>query len=117
MSLFVKSCLRKRAYTEAEARHLVRLSHRQRGTAGHLPAAPWDRAVFGGRFKHVWDGLRRYLGLEVDKGDLSPEGAEALRLHQAQGRADRATREAALKAAIHAARQRGEILPPYLRAS
>jgi hypothetical protein len=31
MNLLVKSCLRRRAYTEAEARHLVRLSHRQRG--------------------------------------------------------------------------------------
>jgi hypothetical protein len=101
----------------AEARHLVRLSHRQRGTAGHLPATPWDRAVYGGRFKQVWDGLRRYLGLEVDKGDLSPEGAAALRLHQAQGRADREAREAATTEAIRRARERGEILPSYLRAS
>jgi hypothetical protein len=89
----------------------------QRGTAGSLPAAVWDRATFGGKFKQVWDGLRRYLGMESDRGDLSPEGAEALRLHPAQGRADQAKREAALTAAIRSARQRGEILPRYLRAS
>jgi hypothetical protein len=89
----------------------------QRGTAGYLPAAPWDRAVYGGRFKQVWDGLRQFLGMEVDRGDLSPEGAEALRLHQAQGQADRAKREAAMRQAIKAARERGEILPAYLRAS
>jgi hypothetical protein len=52
-----------------------------------------------------------------DKGDLSPEGAEALRLHQAKGRADREAREAARKAAIQAAVARGEILPPQRRAS
>jgi hypothetical protein len=89
----------------------------QRGTAGHLPAAPWDRATFGGRFKQVWDGLRQYLGLEPDHGDLSPEGAEALRLHQAQGRVEREKREAALRQAVKVAEERGEILPPYLRAS
>jgi hypothetical protein len=89
----------------------------QRGTAGYLPAAPWDRAVYGGRFKQVWDGLRNFLGLEVDKGEMTPEGAEALKVHQAQGRADRTQREAAMHAAIKAARERGEILPAYLRAS
>jgi hypothetical protein len=73
--------------------------------------------VYGGKFKQVWDGLRAFLGLESDRGDLSPEGAEALRLHQAQGRADREQREAALRDAIKAARERGEILPTYLRAS
>jgi hypothetical protein len=38
MNVLVKSCLRKRAYTEAEARHLVRLSHRQRGDEGRQHA-------------------------------------------------------------------------------
>jgi hypothetical protein len=89
----------------------------QRGTAGSLPAAPWDRATFGGKFKRVWDDLRRYLGLEEDRGEMSPEGAEALRLHQARGRAERERREAALRAAIKAAREQGEILPSTLRAS
>jgi hypothetical protein len=89
----------------------------QRGTAGSLPAAPWDRAVYGGRFRQTWDALRRYLGLEEDRGEMSPEGAEALRLHQVRGRAERERREAALQQAIKAARERGEILPTYLRAS
>ena len=31
MNLLVKSCLRKRAYTEAEARQLVRLTHQPAG--------------------------------------------------------------------------------------
>jgi hypothetical protein len=38
MNLLVKSCLRKWAYTEAEARQLVRLSHRQRGDEGRQHA-------------------------------------------------------------------------------
>jgi hypothetical protein len=80
----------------------------------------WRQAkplTFGGKFRHTWDGLRRYLGLEVDRGEMTPEGAEALRLHQAQGRAEREKREAALRQAIKAAKERGEILPTYLRAS
>jgi hypothetical protein len=55
--------------------------------------------------------------MEPDKGDLSPEGAEALHLHQTQGRAAREAREAAIRAAIKTAKEWGEILPGTLRAS
>jgi hypothetical protein len=38
MNLLVKGCLRKRAYTEAQARQLVRLSHQQRAAEGRQHA-------------------------------------------------------------------------------
>jgi hypothetical protein len=85
--------------------------------AGGLPAAPWERATFGGRFKQIWDGLRQFLGMEVDRGDLSPEGAEALRLHQAESAATRQARETAMRQAVKLAKERGEVLPSFLRAS
>jgi hypothetical protein len=87
----------------------------QRGTAGYLPAAPWDRLTYGGRFKQVWDGLCRYLGLPEDRGEMTPEGEAALKAHQAQGRAERERREAARQAAIKAARLAGAVLPSTLR--
>jgi hypothetical protein len=89
----------------------------QRGTAGHLPAAPWDRLTFGGRFRQIWDGLRRYLGLPEDRGEMTPEGEAALKVHQERGRVDREVRESARQAAIKAARLAGAILPSTLRAS
>jgi hypothetical protein len=77
----------------------------------------WDRYVLGGKVKAVYDALRQSLGLPEDKGEMTAEGAEALRLHQRQGLEAKAKREAAHREAIQAAKRRGDILPPYLRAS
>ncbi len=55
---------------------------------------PWDRWIFTGTFATIWNGLRDYLSMPVDRGLLTEEGRAALATMQSAEAKTRAARAA-----------------------
>jgi hypothetical protein len=86
----------------------------QRGILNQLPSSPWDRLVLGPTVRPVYDRLRAALGMPEDRGELTVEGALALKSAQEATASNRELRARRDREAIAAAKRAGALLPSTL---